>query len=126
MNESGIKSHVFRHLHWFQTRLEAVERLLLGDFNGPQESASIKMMEWHYSLAASSEGEVDKLHRKKRKWVCEPFVGHIYAMQLRVRKHPLNCLSACTVWGCCICHVVLCCPVAQTACRHRRGNMFRS
>lgn len=65
MNESGIKSRVYRHLWWFQTHWEAVERLPVGDFNGPQESASIKMMEWHYSLAASSEGDIDKLHSKK-------------------------------------------------------------
>lgn len=67
MNKSGIEVHVFRHLWWFQTRLEAAERLPLGDFNGPQESTSIKMMEWHYSLSASSEGEIDKLHSKKKK-----------------------------------------------------------
>lgn len=67
MNKSGIEVHVFRHLWWFQTWLEAAGRLPLGDFNGPQESTSIKMMEWHYSLSASSEGEIDKLHSKKKK-----------------------------------------------------------
>lgn len=75
MNESGIEAHVFRHLWWFQTRLEAAERLPLGDFNGPQESTSIKTMEWHYSLSASSEGEIDKLHSKKRERGRELFVG---------------------------------------------------
>lgn len=75
MNKSGIEVHVFRHLWWFQTRLEAAGRLPLGDFNGPQESTSIKMMEWHYSLSASSEGEIDKLHSKKRERGRELFVG---------------------------------------------------
>lgn len=74
MNDSGIKSHVFRYLQLFQTLQEALERLSLGDFNAPQESVSV--IEWHYSLAAGSEGEIDKLRARERKQGCRLLVGH--------------------------------------------------
>lgn len=90
MNESGIKSHVFRHLQRFQTRGEAVERLPVGDFSVPQESVS--MIEWHYSLAACSEGEIDKLRASKTKQVYKLLAGH---MCLCTREKAASEFSVC-------------------------------
>lgn len=39
---------------------------------------SVSVIEWHYSVAAGSESERDKLGASEGKQVCKLFVGHVY------------------------------------------------
>lgn len=68
--------------------------LPLDDFNGPQESASIKMMEWHYSLSAGSEGEIYKLNSKKRAYQLQGEISQVLHPGCGRGPAPASCLGA--------------------------------